>query len=313
MEENLLWVDKYRPKNLKDLVLNSETKKYFKNMLKSKNILNQTFSGPAGIGKSTICKVICNELDAEVLFIPCAVKGNVATAQGELKSFCDALSLDGKPKIVILDEVDASSASQDSSFQKALRNLIESAQTDTRFLLNCNYIEKVIQPIKSRCPVVNLSFDKKDLLVRIKYILDQENIEYDKDSMKDFIESAFKFYPDIRSIINYLQGCCTTGKLIVSEQAISDVEKENFIKDLVEEIKIQNNLLKIREFYCKNKERIQDYVVFSAELYNYFLDNNLITDPDGILKITDILYYIDQCVDKESMFFGLITAIKKYL
>jgi replication-associated recombination protein RarA len=111
LDEKLLWVDKYRPQTLKDLVLNSETKKYFKNMIKSKNILNLTFTGPAGIGKSTICKVICNEMDADVLFIPCAVKGTVATAQGELKAFCDAMSIEDKMKIVILDEVDAASAS----------------------------------------------------------------------------------------------------------------------------------------------------------------------------------------------------------
>lgn len=98
-------------------------------------------------------------MNAVKLFIPCAVEGNVATAQGKLREFCDSMPFERRIKIVILDEVDASSATQDSSFQKALRNLIEEAQSDCRFLLNCNYVEKVISPIKSRCPVVNLKFD----------------------------------------------------------------------------------------------------------------------------------------------------------
>ena len=203
-EDRQLWVDKYRPRKMKDLVLSQDIKQYFKNMLKSGNVLNATFSGPPGIGKSTICKVIAEELGAEVKFIPCAVKGNVATAQGELKDFCDVMTFDGKLKVVILDEIDSASATTDSSFQKALRNIIEAAQSDTRFLLNCNYVEKVIQPIKSRCPVINLSFDKRDLLGRIRSILDEEKIEYTKEELKAFLETSFKFYPDIRQIINCL-------------------------------------------------------------------------------------------------------------
>lgn len=115
-EMNLLWVDKYKPKTIDDLVLDESIKKYFKDMVASKNVINLTFSGAAGIGKSTICQVLCNELNAVKLFIPCAVEGTVATAQGKLKEFCDSLPFENRPKIVILDEVDAASATQDSSF-----------------------------------------------------------------------------------------------------------------------------------------------------------------------------------------------------
>lgn len=114
-----------------------------------------------------------------------------------------------------------------------MRNLIEEAQGDCRFLLNCNYVEKVIQPIKSRCPVVNLKFDKKDLLLRLKLILDSEKISYNKDSLKAFIESAFKLYPDIRRIVNYLQSSCASGTLTVNESTINDTEKEGLLKELV--------------------------------------------------------------------------------
>ena len=307
-----LWVDKYRPRKMKDLVLAQDIKQYFKNMLKTGNILNATFSGPPGIGKSTICKVIAEELGAEVKFIPCAVKGSVATAQGELKDFCDAMTFDGKLKIVILDEVDAASATTDSSFQKALRNIIEAAQNDTRFLLNCNYVEKVIQPIKSRCPVINLSFDKRDLLGRIRTILDEEKIQYVKDDLKSFLETAFKFYPDIRQIINCLQGCCTSGKLVVTQKAISDAEKQSFTADLVKRTLEAKNLLEVRQYYIRCKADLSDYIDGASQLYNYVVDNGIVTSPEGVLKLTDLIYQVNMVVDKEPTYFGMLTAVKEY-
>lgn len=251
-------------------------------------------------------------MNAVKMFIPCAVEGNVATAQGKLREFCDSMPFESRLKIVILDEVDAASATQDSSFQKALRNLIEEAQSDCRFLLNCNYVEKVIQPIKSRCPVVNLKFDKKDLLIRLKLILDTEKISYDRDSLKAFIESAFKLYPDIRRIISYLQSSCASGTLVVNEDTINDTEKENLLKELIDKTISASNMIEIRKFYLANKDKISDYVVFSSDVFNYVVDNEIVVDSNGILKLTDILYYMNMVIDKESMFFGLLTAINKW-
>ena len=307
-----LWVDKYKPKTIDDLVLDSSIKKFFKDQIDSNNIVNACFYGPPGIGKSTICQVICNEMNAVKLFIPCAVEGNVATAQGKLREFCDAMPFENRLKIVILDEVDAASATQDSSFQKALRNLIEEAQGDCRFLLNCNYVEKVIQPIKSRCPVVNLKFDKKDLLLRLKLILDSEKISYNKDSLKAFIESAFKLYPDIRRIVNYLQSSCASGTLTVNESTMNDTEKEGFLKELVSKTIQANNMLDVRKFYLANKDKISDYVMFASDVFNYVVDNDIVSNSDGILKLTDLLYYLNMVIDKESMFFGMLVAINKW-
>lgn len=307
-----LWVDKYKPKTIDDLVLDSSIKKFFKDQIDSNNIVNACFYGPPGIGKSTICQVICNEMNAVKLFIPCAVEGNVATAQGKLREFCDAMPFENRLKIVILDEVDAASATQDSSFQKALRNLIEEAQGDCRFLLNCNYVEKVIQPIKSRCPVVNLKFDKKDLLLRLKLILDSEKISYNKDSLKAFIESAFKLYPDIRRIVNYLQSSCASGTLTVNESTINDTEKEGLLKELVSKTIQANNMLDVRKFYLANKDKISDYVMFASDVFNYVVDNDIVSNSDGILKLTDMLYYLNMVIDKESMFFGMLVAINKW-
>lgn len=303
-----LWVDVYKPHKLDDMVLSSEIKQYFKDMLKSKNLLNLTLGGPQGLGKSTLCNVLCEELQATKLVIPCAVEGNVSTAQTKLKDFCDSMPFDDKLKVVILDEVDAASATQDSSFQKALRNLIEQSQEDTRFLLNCNYIEKVIPPIKSRCPVINLKFDKKDLLKRIKFILDSEKIVYTKDDLKNFIIAAFSFYPDIRRIIGYLQGCCTSGKLKVSEAAITDNERVQFMKDIIDKTKTEK-LLDVRQFYVRHKDCISDYKTFASEMYDYVIDNGIITNGNDILRMSDIIYQMNMVINPEVQFFALLTHI----
>ncbi len=306
------WVDKYRPKTLKDYVLNSDIRQYFKNMIKNKSLTSCTFSGIQGSGKTTLAKVLCNEFDADVLFIKCATEGVIDTLRTTVEPFCNAMSLDGKLKIVVLDEVDSASSSGTNNFQMALRTLIEDAQTDTRFILTCNTVGKVIPPILSRCPVIPLEFNKKDLLIHVKKILDAENITYDKESLKAFIEEAFKYYPDCRRIIKYLQICCNSGTLVVKLNAIINNGKDDFLKELVDIVINEKNLLNVRSFYLKNKDKLGDFVDATANIFNYVIDNNIVTNADGILKLTDLMYYINQVVDKESMFFGVLTAINKY-
>ena len=199
------WVDKYCPKTLKDYVLDPEIKQYFKNMIKNKNLQNFTLIGCPGSGKTTLAKVLANEFNAEVLFIKCATEGGVDVLRSKVEPFCNAMTMDGKIKLVILDELDAatSTSGSGSSFQMGLRTLIESAQEDTRFVCTANY-NKIIPAVLSRCPIIPLRFEKKDLLLHVKKILDAEEIKYDRVSLKAFVEEAFRFYPDIRRIIKYL-------------------------------------------------------------------------------------------------------------
>ena len=306
------WVDKYRPKCLKDYVLNSDIKQYFKNMVKNKSLVSMTFEGIAGSGKTTLAKVLCNEFDADVLFVKCATEGVIDTLRTKVEPFCNAMSLEGKLKIVILDECDSASSTGTNNFQLALRTLIEEAQSDTRFILTCNTPGKIIKPILSRCPVVQLEFNKKDLLVHVKKILDNENIKYDKESLKAFIEESFKYYPDCRRIIKYLQICCTTGTLVVKFSTIINGGKDDFLKELINKTVNETNLLAVRQFYLANKDKLGDFVDAAANAFNYVIDNNIVTNADGILVLTDLLYKINVVVDKESMFFGLLTAISKY-
>lgn len=311
MENKIEWVDKYRPTKLKDYVLDADIKEYFKRMIKSKALQSMTFAGIAGSGKTTLAKLLCNEFDAEVLFVPCATDGTLDVLRTKITEFCNAMSFEGKPKIVILDEVDSASQSGQNNFQMALRTLIEAAQDDTRFILTCNIKEKVIPAVLSRCPIVPLRFDKKDLLLHVKKILDNEKIEYDKESLKAFIEEAFRFYPDCRRIVKYLQFCSNSGKLIVKLNAIVNSEKDDFIKDIVDKTISLPNILDVRKFYLANKTKLVDFIEGGSLLFNYVVDNDLV-NSDGILKLTDMLYQLNVVVDKEPTFFGMLIGIKKY-
>lgn len=308
-----LWVDKYRPSTLNDYVLSDDIKTYFRSMIKNNSLQNFTLCGTAGSGKTTLAKILCNEFNAQTLFIPCSTDGTVDVLRTRIQDFCNALSFDGQIKIIILDELDSSSASGGNNFQQALRTLIEEAQDDCRFICTGNFIQKIIPPLLSRCPVIPLKFDKRDLLVHVKKILDAEDIKYSRDSVKAFIEEAFQYYPDCRRIINYLQFCCSSGELIVNLNKVANAETNELTSALVDKIKTSTNLLTVRKFYLAEKDKISDYVEFASQLFNYVIDNEFVVDPDGVLKMTDILFYMNTVIDKEANFFGLVTAIAKWM
>ena len=305
------WTDEFAPKSLDDMVLTEELKNHLKNLLKSKSKFCALFAGSAGIGKSTLANIIAKELDASVLFIPCGIEGNVATAQGKIKNFCESLSMEGKQKIVILDELDSASGTQDNSMQKVLRNIISESQ-DTMFIGTCNYVEKVIDPIRSRLGVINLKFSARDLFSRLQFILKSKNIVYTKESLSDFVKSILKtHYPDIRRIISDLQKCCASGTLVVP--ASISTSDNSFLKELVEKCSTEKNILNLRQYYITNKSKIEDYLAFSSELFNYVLDNNLVTNGDVVLHLSNIIYQMNLVIDREIQFFSMMTYLNKAL
>ena len=312
-QDRELWVDKYQPKTLDDYVLDESIKDYFRAMVKRGAIQNFSLSQVAGSGKTTLAKILCNELDAQVLFVPCATDGTVDVLRTKIQDFCNALSFEGQQKVIILDELDSASQSASNSFQQALRTLIEAAQSDTRFIATFNYAQKVITPVLSRCPIIPLKFSKKDLLVHIKKILDAEKVKYTRDSLRDFIDEAFQYYPDCRRIINYLQLCSGSGELVVKLSKVASSEKDEFIESIVKSIQDGKSLLEVRKDYLAQKDKVTDYVEAGSKLFNYVIDKSIVSSPDGILKMTDILFYLNTVIDKESCFFGLVTAVSKWL
>ena len=317
MEEQMkqMWVDTYRPKRLDEYVLNEDIKEHFVHMVKNKSVQNFTLCGCQGMGKTTLAKVLAEELDASVLFVKCATEGTIDFLRSTVEPFCNALAFDNKCKLVILDELDAASSvtGSGSGFQSGLRTLIEAAQSDTKFIVTCNYVDKVIPAVLSRCPVIPLKFGKKDLLVHVKKILDNEHVKYDRESMKMFIDEAFEYYPDIRRIVNYLQFCSSSGELKVNLKDAASADTDDIVKMLISLLREKKSILDARKLCNSKKDSISDYGALGSALYRHVVDNGIVEDLDGILKISDMLYQLDVVVDKESGFSGLLTAVAKWM
>ena len=308
-EMNEFWTEEFAPKTIDEMVLTEDIKNHFRNLLESKNRFNLLLAGSPGIGKTTIANIISNTLNATTLFIKCGIEGNVETAKTKLQNFCNAMSIDGRPKVVILDELDSASGTQDNSFQKILRNII-SDSPDTIFIGTCNYPEKVISPIKSRLGLISLKFTARELLARIQHILDTKKIKYTTDSLKDFVINVIKTnYPDIRRIISILSDCCSSGELIVSSNVTDNDHNKDLVKAIVDKAINTEDILEVRKFYIQSKNKIDDYLKLSSEIFNYVIDNGIVKDRAKILRLSNIIYQLNIVVDKEIQFFNLISTL----
>ena len=308
-EMNEFWTEEFAPKTIDEMVLTEDIKNHFKNLLESKTRFNLLLAGSPGIGKTTIANIISNTLNATTLFIKCGIEGNVETAKTKLQNFCNAMSIDGRPKVVILDELDSASGTQDNSFQKILRNII-SDSPDTIFIGTCNYPEKVISPIKSRLGLISLKFTARELLARIQHILDTKKIKYTTDSLKDFVINVIKTnYPDIRRIISILSDCCSSGELIVSSKVTDNDFNKDLVKAIVDKAINTEDILEVRKFYIQSKNKIDDYLKLSSEIFNYVIDNGIVKDRAKILRLSNIIYQLNIVVDKEIQFFNLISTL----
>ena len=308
-EMNEFWTEEFAPKTIDEMVLTEDIKNHFRNLLESKTRFNLLLAGSPGIGKTTIANIISNTLNATTLFVKCGIEGNVETAKTKLQNFCNAMSIDGRPKVVILDELDSASGTQDNSFQKILRNII-SDSPDTIFIGTCNYPEKVISPIKSRLGLISLKFTARELLSRIQHILDTKKIKYTTDSLKEFVINVIKTnYPDIRRIISILSDCCSSGELIVSSKVTDNDHNKDLVKAIVDKAINTDDILEVRKFYIQSKNKIDDYLRLSSEIFNYVMDNGIVKDRAKILRLSNIIYQLNIVVDKEIQFFNLISTL----
>ena len=215
--ENTLWVEAYRPSTIDECILPVEIKKTFKSILKQGDIPNLLLSGTAGTGKTTVAKALCNELGCDVMVINGSDEGrSIDIVRNQIKAFASTVSLNqsDKPKVVIIDEADYMNA---ESVQPALRNFIETFSGNCRFIFTCNYKNKIIPAIHSRCTVINFSIQNKDkeqlaglFHKRLCTILEQENTDFDPKVVAELI---IKYYPDFRRTINELQRYSVSGKI----------------------------------------------------------------------------------------------------
>jgi DNA polymerase III delta prime subunit len=232
-----LWVEKYRPQTIQDTILPESLKKTFSEIVKSGDISNMLFTGSAGVGKTTIAKALCNECKTDYIMINASHDNSVGYLRDRITKFATTLSLYSSKKVVLLDEADQLSPEA----QGVLRGLFESVHDTCRFILTCNYENKLIPAIRSRCSEYNFSIPSKEKAVlsarfynRIVEILDKENVEYDVNVVRELIT---KYYPDWRRLIVELQRYSMGGKI---DAGILTTLTDTNIKSLIDYLKNKN-------------------------------------------------------------------------
>ena len=233
--EEFLWVEKYRPATIDECVLPEGLKKTFGQFVENKEIPNLLLSGTAGIGKTTVARALCEQLDCDYIMINGSEESGIDVLRNKIKTFASTVSLSGGAKVVILDEADYLNP---QSTQPALRGFVEAFSSNCRFVFTCNFANKLIPPIHSRCSVIEFKIDRKELpnicsdfMKRVTDILELENIKYSNNIVSELIT---KHFPDWRRVINELQRYGASGTIDVG--ILTDFNEKQF-KDLVQLVK----------------------------------------------------------------------------
>lgn len=300
MTDNLPWTLKYAPKRVEDMVLTKELSELFKKIIETKTLTNISLFGSPGIGKTTLAKILVEELGCDYHFQPCSVDGSIDMVKTTIKNFTEIIPK-GKYKVVILDEADQLS----EMAQKALRDIVMESMDNCRFILTANYQDKIIPALKSRCTPIKLEFTTNDVLVYCVEILKKEKISLDKASVTWFYENVIKKNRDIRSIIENLQLMSLSGTLKEFKSNEAEIKNDivRYIHDGLKTMKIRD----IREHLIMNEDKFSsDYVKLAQELFDAF-DNNV----EAMAIIADALWRMSFQLDKEIQFTGMLISLQK--
>jgi DNA polymerase III delta prime subunit len=304
--EHTLYVEKYRPNSLEGYVGNQSIVEKVKVYLQNGDVPHLLLYGSAGTGKTTLAKLIANNIDCDLMYINASDENSVDTVRDKIKNFASTIGF-RQWKIIICDEFDFMTVNG----QAALRNLMETFSKTTRFILTCNYIEKIIDPIQSRCQVFAITPpSKKDVAIRVSEILKHESVSFKPEDLVAIVNSG---YPDIRRILNACQRQVVNNELVMDKQSLVEANYMNKIIEILssndDKKTVFNN---IRQLLADSQ--VKDY----SSLYRFLYDN-LESYATGhiasvILIIADAQYKDSFIVDKEigvmSMFIQLLNEIK---
>ena len=306
MKQEYLFVEKYRPQTIEDTILPASLKQTFQDFVKQGEIPNLMLCGSAGVGKTTVAKALCNELGADYIVINGSDEGRlIDTLRTKIKNFASTVSLSGGPKVVILDEADYISA---ESVQPALRNFIEEFSSNCRFIFTCNYKNRIIAPLHSRCTVIDFSIPNNEkerlasvFLARLMLICDDEGIKYDQ---KVLIELILKFFPDFRRCINEVQRYGASGVIDSGLLATLSEEKLTPLIDMIAD----KDWSGMRKWVGKNSDN--DFNTLYRKLFNA-LEQRLEPQsiPAAVLFIADYQYKSAFAMDSEINFVACLTEI----
>lgn len=301
MKMNSLFVEKYRSKVLNEYVGNEQLKQIVSQYIDKNDIQNLLLYGTPGTGKTTLAKLIVNNINCDFLYINASDERGIDTIRDKVQGFASSASF--KPlKIIILDEADFLTIQA----QASLRNIIETYSRTTRFILTCNYLERIIDPLQSRCQVLKITPpSKKEVAQHVAGILEQESINYE---LNDLVVVVNKHYPDVRKILNTCQVNAVEGKLTIDKSLIAS---NNYTDAILKELKSanKNSFKNIRQILADSN--LNDF----DEIYRFLYDNLDEYAKDGvqqamiIIEIENYMYHANFRIDKEINVMALISKI----
>jgi len=304
---DFIWVEKYRPKTIDDCILPKTIKKTFQDFVARGEIPNMLLSGPPGIGKTTVAKALCHQLGADFYVINGSDEGRfLDTVRNSAKNFASTVSLtsDSKHKVIIIDEADNTT----SDVQLLLRASIEEFSRNCRFIFTCNYKNKIIEPLHSRCSVVDFSINKRDkptiaaeFFSRLNFILEQEKVETDKKVLAELIN---KHFPDWRRVLNECQRYAVSGKI---DSGILAAFSDIAVNDLIKNLKTKN-FGEVRKWVVTNMDN--DTSVLLRRIYDSLYDSLVNSSiPAAVLIIAKYQFQIAFVADQEINLLAALTEI----
>jgi DNA polymerase III delta prime subunit len=309
MSEQYLWVEKYRPKTIDECVLPESLKKTFKEFVSTGELPNFLFAGSAGVGKTTVAKALCNDIGAEYLFINGSEESGIDVLRHKIKSFASTVSLTDAKKVVILDEADYLNP---NSTQPALRGFIEEFSNNCRFIFTCNFKNRIVEPLWSRCVNIEFKIDNADkpkimaqFFKRASAILKGESVEFESQVVAELIG---KHFPDYRRVLNELQRYSVSGR--IDAGVLVNLDDQSYI-DLVKLLK-EKNFTEVRKWVGKNSD------IESTELFRKFYDRAVeyieqSSIPQMVLILSEYQYRAAFVADREINTMAALTEMMSSL
>jgi DNA polymerase III delta prime subunit len=305
MSKDFLWCEKHRPRKVENAILPKKLKDVFLKIVKSGELPNMLFTGTAGLGKTTIARAICDELGYDYILINGSEDGNIDTLRGKIKRFASSVSLGGDVKVVILDEADYLNP---QSTQPALRGFIEEFSSNCRFILTCNFKNRIIEPLHSRCGVYEFNTTKKemqvlcsDFFVRLMSILESEGVDFNKDLIAQLI---MKHAPDWRRVINECQRFSIGGQL---ETTVLDNDANDNYNLLFKSLK-EKDFKKMRSWVAQNVD-VDVSAIFRHIYDNMYTHVDPAYIPQLVLVLADYQYKNAFVADHELNVVACMTEI----